>query len=44
MLRFFFNENNFDKRDLNNRENADDELEIESKDVKYAFCFDCLNF
>ena len=39
----FFDENNFDEKDLNDREDADDESEIGSKNVKYV-CFDCLNF
>ena len=48
MLDFFFDENDFDERNLNDRGNADDESKIESKveseDVKYAFRLDCLNF
>ena len=44
MLDFFFNKNDFDEKDLNERKNADNRLETELKNVKYAFCFNCLNF
>ena len=39
----FFNKNNLNEKDLNERGNADKELETESEDVKYVY-FDCLNF
>ena len=41
----FFDENDFEKKDLNERGDADDESkDVKSKNVKYAFCFNCLNF
>ena len=41
----FFDENGLGKRDLNERGNAGGGSEdVESEGVKYAFCFDCLNF
>ena len=44
MLRFFFNENDFDEKNLNDRGNAGGGSKAGSEDMKYAFCFDCLNF
>ena len=35
----FFDENDFNKRDLNERENIDNVSEIKSENIKYA-CFD----
>ena len=40
----FFNENDLDEKDLNDREDAGGEPETESEDVEYAFCLACLNF
>ena len=44
MLGFFFDENGLGERNLNERGNVGGGSEAGSDDVRYAFCFDCLNF